>query len=205
MKGARWHIIPQLAIYSIYHLYTTYSPCLLGGYMLPTSHLFMLTRNNHWIYDLPGLKPPPTWTFRLSATTPSRLQNLKNALQIPNQHVFFMILQRFCVDNSSLYFSSYLKHDIFFSKYSFKIYIYIYTMRFFYHSILLKTTNHQHFVSPNNWPVASPPGFGKDRGLPPSKRPSEKRSKLWDPRDMNNVFQRSWGPDWLKVPPGSLT
>ena len=49
VKGGRWHIIP--AIGSIYHLYTTYSPCLLGGYMLPTSHLFMLTRNNHWIYD----------------------------------------------------------------------------------------------------------------------------------------------------------
>ena len=34
LKGGRWHIIPQLAVY------TTYIPliyCLLGGYMLPTS------------------------------------------------------------------------------------------------------------------------------------------------------------------------
>ena len=31
LKGGRWHIIPQLAVY------TTYSPCLLGGYMLPTT------------------------------------------------------------------------------------------------------------------------------------------------------------------------
>ena len=33
-KGGRWHIIPQLAVY------TTYIPliyCLLGGYMLPTT------------------------------------------------------------------------------------------------------------------------------------------------------------------------
>ena len=32
VKGGRWHIIPQLAVY------TTYIPliyCLLGGYMLP--------------------------------------------------------------------------------------------------------------------------------------------------------------------------
>ena len=34
VKGGRWHIIPQLAVY------TTYIPliyCLLGGYMLPTT------------------------------------------------------------------------------------------------------------------------------------------------------------------------
>ena len=34
LKGGRWHIIPQLAVY------TTYIPliyCLLGGYMLPTT------------------------------------------------------------------------------------------------------------------------------------------------------------------------
>ena len=42
----RWHIIPQLAGMS-YHLYTTYSPCLLGGYMLPIPP-FRGTRNNQW-------------------------------------------------------------------------------------------------------------------------------------------------------------
>ena len=34
LNGGRWHIIPQLAVY------TTYIPlkyCLLGGYMLPTT------------------------------------------------------------------------------------------------------------------------------------------------------------------------
>ena len=34
LKGGRWHIIPQLAVY------TTYIPliyCLLGGYMIPTT------------------------------------------------------------------------------------------------------------------------------------------------------------------------
>ena len=34
LKGGRWHIVPQLAVY------TTYIPliyCLLGGYMLPTT------------------------------------------------------------------------------------------------------------------------------------------------------------------------
>ena len=35
VKGGRWHIIPEIG--SIYYLYTTYSPCLLGGYMLPTT------------------------------------------------------------------------------------------------------------------------------------------------------------------------
>ena len=34
---------------SIYHLYTTHSPCLLGGYMLPIPP-FMGTRNNHWFF-----------------------------------------------------------------------------------------------------------------------------------------------------------
>ena len=48
---------------SIYHLYTTYSPCLLWGYMLPIPP-FRGTRNNHWIclpvlltrawYDIPA-------------------------------------------------------------------------------------------------------------------------------------------------------
>ena len=37
VKGGRDYIIPQLAG-KIHHLYTTYSPCLLGGYMLP-NHL----------------------------------------------------------------------------------------------------------------------------------------------------------------------
>ena len=44
LKGGRWHIIPQLAVY------TTYIPliyCLLGGYMLPIPP-FRGTRNNHW-------------------------------------------------------------------------------------------------------------------------------------------------------------
>ena len=31
--------IGRLDIPLIYHLYTTYSPCLLGGYMLPNYHL----------------------------------------------------------------------------------------------------------------------------------------------------------------------
>ena len=34
LKGGRWHIIPQLAVY------TTYIPliyCLLGGYIIPTT------------------------------------------------------------------------------------------------------------------------------------------------------------------------
>ena len=32
----RWQFHPPIG--SIYHLYTTYSPCLLGGYMLPTTY-----------------------------------------------------------------------------------------------------------------------------------------------------------------------
>ena len=32
IKGGRWHIIPQLAVY------TTYSPCLLAGYIIPTTY-----------------------------------------------------------------------------------------------------------------------------------------------------------------------
>ena len=42
----RWHIIPQLAVYTTY-IITTYSPCLLGGYLLPIPP-FTGTRNNHW-------------------------------------------------------------------------------------------------------------------------------------------------------------
>ena len=41
--GTRWYIIPQLAVYSIYHLYTTYIPliyCQLAYYMLPIPPIF---------------------------------------------------------------------------------------------------------------------------------------------------------------------
>ncbi len=44
VKGGRWHIIPQLAVY------TTYIPliyCLLGGCMLPTT-FYRNHFNNHW-------------------------------------------------------------------------------------------------------------------------------------------------------------
>ncbi len=36
LRGGRWHS-PSPNWQERYHLYTTYSPCLLGGYMLPTT------------------------------------------------------------------------------------------------------------------------------------------------------------------------
>ena len=46
----RWHS-PSPNWQEKYHLYTTYSPCLLGGYMLPIPP-FTGTRNNHWRFSL---------------------------------------------------------------------------------------------------------------------------------------------------------
>ena len=45
-RWAWWHIIPHLAGI-IYHLhYTTYSPCPLGGYMLPVDQLTRIRRSS---------------------------------------------------------------------------------------------------------------------------------------------------------------
>ncbi len=49
LKGGRWHIIPQLAVY------TTYIPliyCLLGGYMLPTNQKQPLNEWTHLVLVL---------------------------------------------------------------------------------------------------------------------------------------------------------
>ena len=37
LKGGRWHIIPQLAVYTVYTTYIPLIYCLLGGYILPTT------------------------------------------------------------------------------------------------------------------------------------------------------------------------
>ncbi len=50
LKGGRWHIIPQLAVYTLIY-------CLLGG---PICYLpsFTGTRNNHWQWRSPARSVP---------------------------------------------------------------------------------------------------------------------------------------------------
>ena len=56
LKGGRWHIIPQLAVY------TTYIPliyCLLGGYMLPTFGFHPFPTKSAWNFGGRRFLSPP--------------------------------------------------------------------------------------------------------------------------------------------------
>lgn len=69
-KGkCQWEMIPYLAVYTTY-ICTTYSPCLLLGYMLrtylPTYHLLLgFPRNNHWSQWIPFPFPKPSLNHAL--------------------------------------------------------------------------------------------------------------------------------------------
>ena len=91
VKGGRWHIIPQLAVYTtyiplIYHLYTTYIPliyCLLGGYIIPTTFY----RNLKKPLTLP-LENAKTWSISKLSCPAFELLRIRRVVQICRRQGF---------------------------------------------------------------------------------------------------------------------